>query len=953
MAKVGSFEYGRDISVLKGALSFAERILQQKDASQSLFSSDQSHSRAAALSVSNKIQNAYSAGTERAITSSRLHTTVFVKVLLSNDVVGAAELEYFESVLDDLPHIGWPFFAELVSACGWREHFIKTLKALSPNIRLRVLEAVHNISKTVPYVWSSTVSTMLWSSCISPIKGMDTSKDEVLSAFSSLQTQSSSNEASPTEECLLEDSIQFIVNMREHFSSSNMKMVDWALSLVNVTLDFLLTIFEPTEFSLLNPNLWLANYDDIGKKAEKDFYLNSPCLFHILDGLAWPDVCQLLSRADCLRFGEIHKALACFGERLAQEQNTKHSLCLTHDFCAASCIAGKEDKSSHEDLWHLIKKMQCFLSSLETVKKDYEAQIPFLAGLKHFVIKWDHEGVDSTVCDKDSQVSAIESILKQGAMPLTSAFTIWIVCHESLLKKEWICDILNDHVNLLSHPELFHRLFQAALCSDADTFIKKLVLKVCIAAPLKLQEAILFYAFSSENFSADSSSLKLTNFENLLTEKLNLVLDADHTTEPEGGEQMLSGFASLCLQSPSEVLEALVGMAVTDGCSTAVSQLLMHLIIVCQYKKKLYNTGQDLLGSIILNEFQRLQSGTSKHQDNFTCLVNELVKHSDVLNCDWLLAQIVDYVDMFGAGDRCTDTLFPLEVSMAIAPKISEPYIVPMARILVKMLDEACKELNGARKQKVVHFLHAYLSLDACTTQTNLPSSINLTHAEIQCLLKKKCIFREAYGVPVHCSELVLLDAEKWSSECRKVASQFPECSLAELLMPHFCLWFAGATSEEWEILSAQFKRMLSIDAGHSVSPAIFIQELVMCLIGCKSYVAVSNWRYLFTCFAYTVMECLKNTKKLTEEELREIVLALVFALSSLPSQCLKQELLLLVDVAQCKKTSVFGKELVKIFREALATQCIQSELVSRVVKASVHKLLAHQGVTSNSDALV
>uniref|UniRef100_A0A6G5A2V5 Uncharacterized protein n=1 Tax=Rhipicephalus microplus TaxID=6941 RepID=A0A6G5A2V5_RHIMP len=237
---------------------------------------------------------------------------------------------------------------------------------------------------------------------------------------------------------------------------------------------FLLTIFEPTEFSLLNPNLWLANYDDIGKKAEKDFYLNSPCLFRVLDGLAWPDVCQLLSRADCLRFGEIHKALACFGERLAQEQNTKHSLCLTHDFCAASCIAGKEDKSSHEDLWHLIRKMQCFLSSLETVKKDYEAQIPFLAGLKHFVIKWDHEGVDSTVCDKDSQVSAIESILKQGAMPLTSAFTIWIVCHESLLKKEWICDILNDHVNLLSHPELFHRLFQAALCSDADTFIKSL-----------------------------------------------------------------------------------------------------------------------------------------------------------------------------------------------------------------------------------------------------------------------------------------------------------------------------------------------------------------------------------------------------------------------------------------------------------------------------------------------
>lgn len=948
MAAVRSFEYGRDISLLKSALRFAERILQQEDSSQTLFSSDHSHSRTAALSVSDRIQNAYSAGIEWAVTSSRLHTAIFVNVLLSNDVVGAAELEYFESVLDDLPRIGWPFFAELVSACGWREPFIETLKALSPKIRLRVLEAIHNISKTVPYIWSCTVSTLIWSSFISPIKGIGTSKDEALSAFSNLQALPSSNEASPTEECLLEDSIQFLVHLSENFSSCNMKIVDWALSLVNVTLDFLLTIFEPTEFSLLNPNLWLANYDDIGKRAEKDFYLTSLCCFRVLNGLAWPDVCKLLTRADCLLFREVRKALVCFGERLAQEQNIKHSLCLTHDFCAASCIGEKENKTSlkartHEDLWHLIRKMQCFLSSFETVKKSYEAQSPFLAGLKDFVMKWDHEGMDLTVCDKDAQISAIESILKQGAMPLTSAFTIWIVSHESLLTQEWTCDMLNNHLNLLSHPELFHRLFQAALCSGVDEVVKKLVLKICSAAPLKLQEAMLFYTFSSESFSDDSSPLKLTDFENLLTERLNLVSDADHRMDLEGREQIFSEFASLCLQSPSEVLEAVVDMAVTDGCTSAVSQLLIHLRVVCQHKKK-HDTEQDLLGSIILDTFQRLQVGTSKHQDNFTCLIKELVGHSNVLNCDWFLVQIVDCVDMFGAGDQCFDTFFPLQVSMAIAPKISEHYIVPMARILVQMLDEACMELNGARKQKVLHFLHAYLSLDACTTQRNLPSSINLTHAAIKCLLKKKCIFHEAFGAPIHRGELVLLDAKKWSSECQEIASQFPECSLTELLMPHFCLWLAGATSEEWEILSAQLRRALNIDAGHSVSPAIFIRELVMCLIGCKSYVAVGNWSYLFTCFANTVMACLKGTKELPEEDLREIVLALVFALSSLPSQCLKQELLLLVDVAQCKETSVLGEELAKLFREALATQCFQNDFVSGLVKASVHKLLAHQG---------
>ncbi|KAH6944072.1 hypothetical protein HPB50_001594 [Hyalomma asiaticum] len=162
-------------------------------------------------------------------------------------------------------------------------------------------------------------------------------------------------------------------------------------------------------------------------------------------------------------------------------------------------------------------------------------------------------------------------------------------------------------------------------------------------------------------------------------------------------------------------------------------------------------------------------------------------------------------------------------------------------------------------------------------------------------------------------------------------------------IFPLFVQWLAGATSEEWEILAAQLRRALSIDAGHSVSSAIFIRELVMCLIGCKSYVAVGNWSYLFTCFANTVMECLKATKELPEEDLHEILLALLFALSSLPSQCLKQELLLLVDVAQWTKTSVLGVELAELFREALATQCYQSDLASGLVKASVHKLLMCQ----------
>ncbi|XP_065280650.1 uncharacterized protein [Dermacentor albipictus] len=760
MAAFRSFEYGRDISLLKSALRFAERILHQEDASQTLFSLDHSHSKTAAVTVSNRIQNAGSAGIELAVTSSRLHTAIFVNVLLANDIVGEAELEYFESVLDDFPRIGWHFYAELVSTCGWREYFIQNLKALSPRIRLRVLEAVHDISKTLPYVWSCIVSALTWSLCISPIKGISVTQDEILSALSNLQALPSSNEASPTEECLLEDSVQFLVQLSGNCSLSDMKMA--------------------------------ASY-------------------------------------------------------------------LGFIFC---CLA---------------------------------------------------------------------------------ALIIWVISHESLLTHQWICDILNDHLKLLSHPELFRRLCQAALCSDANTCIKKLVLKMCSGSPPKLQEAMLFYVFSSKSFKDDSLPLKLADFESLLTEKLNLISDADLRMDSEDKAQVLSEFASLCMQSPSEVIEAVVDMAVTDGCTTAVAQLLIHLRVVCHFKQQWCDTGQDLLGSIALGTFQRLCSETSRHQDNFTCLIKELVEHSDVLNCDWFLVQIIYCIDLVGAGDRYNDSFFPLQVIMAIAPKISMHYIVPVARILVQMLDKACIELNGARKQKVLHFLHAYLSLDRCTSQTDVLCGSNLSHAAVKCLLKKKCIVHEAFGVPIEQEELVLLDAKKWRNSCQKVASQFPECSLTELLMPHFCLWLAGATSEEWEILSAQLRRALNIDAGHSVSAAVFIQELVMCLIGCKSYVAVGNWSYLFTCFANTVMECLKMTKELSEEDLHEILLALIFALSSLPSRCLRQELLLLVDVSQWMKTSVLGEELATLFREALATQCYQSDFVSGLVKTSVHKLLAHK----------
>ncbi|KAK8770495.1 hypothetical protein V5799_013040 [Amblyomma americanum] len=58
-------------------------------------------------------------------------------------------------------------------------------------------------------------------------------------------------------------------------------------------------------------------------------------------------------------------------------------------------------------------------------------------------------------------------------------------------------------------------------------------------------------------------------------------------------------------------------------------------------------------------------------------------------------------------------------------------------------------------------------------------------------------LFHRAVTVHNFSGELVLLDAEQWRNECEHIAAQFPQPSLRDLLMPYFCLWLAGATSEE------------------------------------------------------------------------------------------------------------------------------------------------------------
>ncbi|XP_077509741.1 uncharacterized protein LOC144120853 isoform X1 [Amblyomma americanum] len=952
MTSLRSFAHGRDILLLRSALGSAERSLQQEDTNLNLFSSDQGHCRISALTVSNKIQNAYTAETDSDVVSARLHAAVFANVLLSSNIVADTELEYFESVLDDFPRIGWPFFTELVSSCGWRKYFLQSLKALPSRIRLAVLEAISDISKTMPYIWSCATSALLWSSSVEPMKEFTTSHDETLSALSKIQGLPLSDGISPTAECLLECCVQSLVCLLENRSLSDSEVADWASSLLNVVLDFVQSILEPTEFSLFNPDLWVVNYGDLGKAAVQDFYVVPLCCCRVVSNLSWPDICQLLSHAHSLLFSEVTKALMfCCGEGLIQEQKTKHALCSTHGFCAASLVCGSENeltlkRSMPEDLWHLIKRLQCLLNLFESINQEWETRSPLLACLKNLIERWVTAEVNVPAeHDEEALISNVETFLRQVASP-SSEFIVWILSHENCLKHQWSCDKLNSHLNLLSHPELFPHLCQVALRETANDCVKKLVLKTCSAAPPKLQEAMLFYMMHSESFSR-LPTLKLADFESRLTKKLNVICDTDHGRSSESTEQVLSDFASLCMESPMEVIQGLVDLAVTNGSTTAVAELLVHLRVVCEYKK-CPEAEQDVLGSFLLEAFENLvDTRTSKHHNNYVHLIEELVKSSNIVNCDWLLVRIIRYIELAGASDPHPEDFFSVRVFMAIAPKMSKHYIAPMAQMLVQMLDKACLELNGARKEKVLRFLQAYIDIDdSWTTQgVDLLCGVGLSCAAIKCLFKKYP-GREVFGaVTVHnfSEELLLLDAEQWRNECERIAAQFPQSSLCDLLMPHFCLWLAGATSEEWVILAAHLKTALSVDMGPDVSVVALLQQLLMCLIGCKTYIAVGNWSSLFTCFANTVLDCLKATDDLSEEDLQDILVVLLFGLTSLPGQCFSQQLLLLVDVTQRMKTSELREELVVLLQEALLLQCSEDGAVPNLVQAALRKLGAHR----------
>lgn len=944
MFTVRCFEFGNDVTVFHDHLHASKRSLRRGGSSANLLTCNQHQCRAIAYRVSCGMQKEYPDSVATGATGVRLYNALFSDMIRSSGAVDEADLMYFEAVFDNCPRVGWGLFVELVAAFGWRENLVQSLKALSPKVRLVMLDAMYSFTTTIPYIWGCVTSVLIWSSLVEPVRGFDASHDEALSALSEVQLLPSSDEVSPTVECLLEGCVQVLAQLSEDSGPVHSEVADWPSALVHVALDFLGSVFEPTDSSLFALGQWLTRRTEVAKKATHTFYVKVPPRCCVASGLAWPQIRQLLDEADSLLFKEITGGLSSFlQEGLVQEERAKHALCTTHGFCATRLVVRSKKKaplpSSTEDgLWHLVKKLQCLLSCLDSLEEGCEEQGPLLESLKGVVQKWDCGQEAATPGPQlETLIPDVERLFKDKVGAHAAALVIWTVKQEQLLRCERVVDKLSCHVDLLSHPELFPLLCQAALREGANEFLKKLVLKTCDAVHLKLQEAMLFYFLSCGTYSKNGSPLMLPDFHNVMIEKRSIISDAS----AEEQLKAVSGLASLCMQSPNTVITQLVDMAVMDECVSAAALMLIFLEVACK-DQTLYSSVENkqkfptklpksdvhkpnLLGKALLEAFKYCRcTQDQKRKDNFVSLLEELVGQSSVVPCDWFLCQIAHYIELGAADGLRPEVFFAVVVLMVIAPKISKDYVAPVALMLIDLLDTCCRRMDGAHKKIMVDVLDAYLTLDdSWATQIHVPHVSAFAHTAIVLLFRKKGLPLDALA---GCTEefsahLLLLDDEQWEKECRELAREHSQLQLTDVMRPYLAANLAVATSEDWEIIVKRLRTVLTIQAGTCPSTEILINELGLCLVGCIVLKMQGNWDHRFLCFARAVKECLKGSEELSGEAKKNILVSLCLVFHHLPKRYFKQELLLLADMIHRMDMRMLQEKLGPVFRAAFTTQ--------------------------------
>ncbi|CAN7994042.1 unnamed protein product [Ixodes hexagonus] len=937
MSFAPSFEYGRDISLLSGALRSAERSLQKQDPELTLCCVDRERSEALALAISTGIQSAYKTSADHSVIHSRIHCSLFANALWSSGIVDRSELDYFESVLDNFPQVGWNLFLTLVDVCNWRQCYIACVQGLSLETRLPVLKAAMEFAEDSPYIWSCAFSALWWSACIEPhLCSEPNSDDDTLNALSRLRPADPVDESKLDPLAFLQSSAKRLLEMGSPSddlgnSSAVPKQVTPLLSVLN---DFLTQAFERSEARVPPSDDWLADGSDAADEITDDFYTTRRPEWTT----RFPtDVLRSELRAS----EDVIRAAVCVldsddvSDMLARERDA-HKYCVADGVCAnglTAVPAGKNRSNAFETLgepspFHAAGRLK---HAVEVVSELTNSAA--LDELRRLVSGWDGRAardMPQEVCERlvDSVVQSLEGRESCQRAELIT----WILSHVDLTKEQRIIDSLKKHLVLLSHPRLFPPLVQAAeKAGDVDA-LKGLILDVCNAAPLQLQRAMLSYVISE---ARENLSLRLSSFPGQLTQRLNLICDT------EGGSDALDGLTSLCLQSPSEVVRRLVDLAVTDGCATLVCQASPIISFFLHFlgpacKQRNDATGQSLLAESLGRHFRQLLERPSKQSVQYVSLLGELCRAPDLLDWDAFRLQIVPYLEQGGARDPAPDEFFPIRVLMAVRSRISAKHHLPTAQLLIQILDSACTQLNGARKERLLDFLDTYLTeiLDPCGAsyedkhwklleQAAEGCSGSCRAAVCQMLGKRKLEDSRLYKAvwSATSNEPLLFNAERWNAECAKLSAEHHGQPLEELTLPHFAQWFAGATWDEWEMLLERVDSTLRLGEDGPVTTVDVIQFLALCLAGCKRFLSVGNWSHLFSCFARAVRTFLQREEEPIDKDVCTVLEELLFCLFLVPEQCRRQGVVLLLDAVQLLQSAELKEGLSELLVGTLTTQ--------------------------------
>ncbi|XP_029840946.2 uncharacterized protein LOC8026791 [Ixodes scapularis] len=540
-----SFEYGRDISLLSGALRSAERTLQKLDPASTLRCVDRERSRPLALAISSGIQGAYKTSSDHYVVHSRIHCVLFANTMWSSGIVDRSELDYFESVLDNFPQVGWNLFLALVEVCNWRQCYVSCVQALPLKTRLQVLKATMEFAEDSSYIWSCAFSALWWSACIEPhLRSTQNSDDSTLTALSRLRPASPVDKLKLDPVSLLQASAKHFLEMAapdEDFGSSGAvaKQVACILRVLN---DFLSHILHCDSARSSPSDDWLANMGDAADEIAEDFYATRrpEC------ATCFPvDVVHDQLRAS----GDVIQAVACILDssrvsELFSRERDEHPYCSMDGVCANLLMAAAAGKSrpnvfealGEPALLHSAGKLRRALVAVSSLTDSAP-----LRRLQQLVSGWGHNALQDLpreVCQ--NLVGGVVQSLEQGSSQCAELI-LWSLSLVDLFREQRIIDTLKKHLALLSHPRLFLCLIQTAKkAGDVDAF-KELVLDVCDAAPLKLQRAMLSYVMSE---AGGDLSLRLSSFPGQLTQKLNLICDT------QGGSEVGASLLSLLVFLP-------------------------------------------------------------------------------------------------------------------------------------------------------------------------------------------------------------------------------------------------------------------------------------------------------------------------------------------------------------------------------------------------------------------